>query len=56
VYPETYYSHQPRSVLVDETLTKIRAHELQITRWMVTKDQELMKLYLGTNAKPQMAN
>jgi hypothetical protein len=25
VYPETHYSHQPRSVVMDETQTKIKA-------------------------------
>jgi hypothetical protein len=28
VYLEMYYKHQPRSVVVDETLAKIKAHEL----------------------------
>ncbi len=28
VYIETYYSHQPRNVAMDETPTKIKAHEL----------------------------
>jgi hypothetical protein len=37
---------------MNEIITKIKAHELQITRWMLTKDQQLMKLNLGTNAKP----
>ncbi len=30
MYLETYYIHQLRSVVVDETPTKIKAHELQI--------------------------
>ncbi len=25
VYPKTYYRHQPRNVIVDETLAKIKA-------------------------------
>jgi hypothetical protein len=37
---------------MDETPTKIKAPELQIARWMLTKDQQLMKLNLGTDAKP----
>jgi hypothetical protein len=28
VYIETCYSHKPRSVIVDKTLAKIKAHEL----------------------------
>jgi hypothetical protein len=28
VYLETYYNHQPRSVVVDETAVKIKAQEL----------------------------
>jgi hypothetical protein len=28
VYRKTYYKHQPRSVIVDETLTKIKAQGL----------------------------
>jgi hypothetical protein len=39
---------------MDETLTKNKAHELQIVGWTLTKDQQLMKLNLGTDAKPQM--
>jgi hypothetical protein len=39
VYQKTYYSHQLGSVVVDEILTKIKTQELQITRWMLTKDQ-----------------
>ncbi len=54
VYPETYYKHKPRSVLVDETLTNIKAQGLQIVGWLLTEDQQLMKLNLGTNAEPQM--
>jgi hypothetical protein len=54
VYLKTYYSHQPRSVTVDETPTKIKAQELQIVRWMLIENQQLMKLNLGTNAEPQM--
>jgi len=30
VYLKTYYRHQPRNVIMDETRTKIKAHELQI--------------------------
>jgi hypothetical protein len=54
VYLKTYYRNQLGSVAVDETLAKIKAHELQIARWMLTEDQQLTKLNLGTNAKPQM--
>ncbi len=39
---------------MDETPTKIKAHELQIVGWTLTKDQQLMKLNMGTNAEPQM--
>jgi hypothetical protein len=41
---------------VDETLAKIKAHELNIVGWMLIKDQQLMKLNLGTNVKPQLLN
>jgi hypothetical protein len=37
---------------VDETPTKIKAHELYITGRMLTDDQQLMKFNLGINAKP----
>jgi hypothetical protein len=47
-----YYSHQLRSVEMDETPTKIKAQKLQIARWMLTKDQQLMKFNLGTNVEP----
>jgi hypothetical protein len=49
-----YYNHQPRSVVVDETLAKIKAQELQIPGLMLTKDQQLVKLNLGTNVEPHM--
>jgi hypothetical protein len=39
VYPETYNNHQLGSVAMDETQEKIKAHELQIVGWMLTKDQ-----------------
>jgi hypothetical protein len=54
VYPETYYKHQLRSVIVDETLTNIKAHGLQIVGWKLTRKQQLMKFNLGIDAKPQM--
>jgi hypothetical protein len=47
-----YYNHQLGNVAMDETLAKIKAHELQIARWMLTKNQQLMKLHLGTNVQP----
>jgi hypothetical protein len=37
---------------VDETPTKIKAHELQIARWTLTKNQQLTKLNLGTDVEP----
>ncbi len=37
VYLETYYRHQLRNFVVEETPTNIKAHGLQITRWIVTK-------------------
>jgi hypothetical protein len=39
---------------VDETPRNIKAQGLQIIGWTLTKDQQLMKLNLGTNAKSQM--
>jgi hypothetical protein len=37
---------------MDETPKKIKAQELQIVGWMLTKDQQLMKLNLGINVEP----
>jgi hypothetical protein len=54
VYPKMYYRHQPRSVVVDETPTNIKAHGLQIAGWMLIQDQQLRKLNMGTNVEPQM--
>ncbi len=54
MYLKMYYNHQPRSVVVDETLAKIKAQELQIPGLMLTKDQQLVKLNLGTNVEPHM--
>ncbi len=39
---------------MDETPTKIKTQGLQINGWTLSEDQQLMKLNLGTNAKPQM--
>jgi len=52
VYPEMYYKHQPKSVVMDETLANIKAHGLQIVGWMLIEDQQLMKFNLGTDVKP----
>jgi hypothetical protein len=41
---------------VDETLAKIKAHELHIVGWVLIEKQQLMKLNLGTNVKPQLVN
>ncbi len=54
VYPKTYYKHQLDSVIVDETLAKIKAQWLQIVGWTLIENQQLMKLNMGTNVKPQM--
>jgi hypothetical protein len=52
VYPETYYKHQLKNVVVDETPTNIKAYGLQIVGWMLTENQQLMKFNLGTYAEP----
>jgi hypothetical protein len=39
---------------MDEALTKNKTCELQIVGSTLTKDQQLMKLNLGTNVEPQM--
>ncbi len=39
---------------MDETPTKFKAQELQIVRWTLTEYQQLMKLNLGIDTKPQM--
>jgi len=54
VYLDTYYRHQPKSLLVNETLAKIKTHGLHVAGWTLIKDQQLMKLNLGINAKPLM--
>jgi hypothetical protein len=33
-----YYSHQLGNVTMDETLAKIKEHELEIVGWTLTKD------------------
>jgi hypothetical protein len=52
MYLETYYSHQPRTVTMDEIPTNFKAQEMQIAKWTLTEDQQLMKFNLGTNTKP----
>jgi hypothetical protein len=54
VYPKTYYRHQLGNVIVDETPTNIKAHELLIVGWTLIEDQQLMKFNMETDAKPQM--
>ncbi len=54
MYPKTYYSHQSGSVTLDEIPTKFKALELQIAKWTLIEDQQLMNLNLGTDAEPQM--
>ncbi len=39
---------------MDETPTKIKAQELQIIRWTLTKDQQLMKFNIRIDGEPQM--
>ncbi len=39
---------------MDEIPTNIKAHGLQITRWMLTENQQLMKFNFGTYAEPYM--
>jgi hypothetical protein len=53
VYLETYYLHLLGDVYIDETLTKMEVHELQIASRTLTKDQQLMKLFLDTKNTPQ---
>jgi hypothetical protein len=36
---------------MDETLAKIKAHELQIVGWTLSEYQQLMKLNLGIDAE-----
>ncbi len=56
VHLETYYNHQLENVIMDKTPTKIKVEELQIARWMLIEDQQLMKLNLGIDAKPHLVN
>jgi hypothetical protein len=53
VYLETYYLHILGDVYIDETLTEMKVHELPIASWTLTKDQQLMKLFLGIENTPQ---
>ncbi len=53
MYLETYYLHLLGDVYIDETLTKMEVHELQIASRTLTKDQQLMKLFLDTKNTPQ---
>jgi hypothetical protein len=39
---------------MDKTPTKIKVHKLQVVGWMLIEYQQLMKLNLGINAKPQL--
>ncbi len=52
-YLETHYFHKLGDVFINETLTTIKVHELQIASWTLIKDQQLMKLFIGTENTPQ---
>ncbi len=52
VYLETYQSHQLRSVIMDEIQTNFKAWEMQITKWTLTEDQQLMKFNMGIDIEP----
>ncbi len=52
MYLETYYNHQPRTITMDEIPTNFKAQEMQIAKWTLTEDQQLMKFNLETNTKP----
>jgi hypothetical protein len=39
---------------MNETPTKIKTHGLHVAGWTLTKDQQLMKLNMGINAKSLM--
>jgi len=53
VYPKTYYHHSQLDIEVDGTLAKIQVQNLQIAGWTFTKEQQLVKLNLGTKSNPQ---
>jgi hypothetical protein len=52
VYLETYYHHSQDDIQVNETPTKIQIQNLHITGWILTKEQQLVKLNLSTKANP----
>jgi hypothetical protein len=39
---------------MNKTPTKIKTHGLHVAGWTLTKDQQLMKLNMGINAKSLM--
>ncbi len=41
---------------MDEIPAKIKAQGLQIARWTLVENQQLMKLNLETDVQPQMVN
>ncbi len=53
VYIETYYQHKLSQVQIDETLVKVKVQELQIAKWTLTKNQQLLKINLGIKDNPQ---
>jgi 2-phospho-L-lactate transferase/gluconeogenesis factor (CofD/UPF0052 family) len=61
VYPKSYYYHNqanvevdetPTKIEVDETPTKIQVQNFQIVGWILTEEQQLVKLNLGTKPNP----
>ncbi len=52
VYPKSYYYHNQANVEVDETPTKIQVQNFQIVGWILTEEQQLVKLNLGTKPNP----
>jgi hypothetical protein len=46
------YQHEPGETLILEKSIDITIKNKQIIRWMLTVDEQLSKLNLGTNEKP----
>jgi hypothetical protein len=53
VYLETYYHHKLGYVQIDETLVKLKGHELHIAKSTLTENQELFNINLKTKDNPQ---
>jgi hypothetical protein len=51
--PETFSQHEVGKMEIDETLAWIKVQNLRIIGWIVIKEEQLIKINLGSEKKSQ---